>query len=228
MLGTPGIAKPSGPVGSLKHSHQHSNFPNPSASPSSLFRPPQHHSWRKSPVHEKLARLLEDSPASVASTIPMAQPEPTAGVERRRSASPPSSTSSDVEMMEAEPAPRDHGSPGPEEDFLGPIILPEDDEDDEDYEDDQDDEDDEDEDSEDGGDAEKEAIQEVQPPMIWTLTSTSSGQVARRVQDEANDVGGVDGLVPSIEMAAPDRPYTKWRGEYPFQCLGPELHSPIL
>ncbi len=225
LLGTPGIAKPSGPVSNLKHSHQHSNS-SPSASPSALVRPPPHHTWKKSPVGEKLARLFEDSPASVASTTPMAQPGPSPAVERPRSARQSSSTSSDVEMMEAGPASSHRVFSDPAEDFLGPVILP-DDEDDEDYEDDQDGEDDEDEDSEDGDDGEKDATTHVQGPMLWNLSSVSSGQFARQVKDEVKAGGGTGDLGPSVEMAAPDRPYTKWRGQCPFQGPDTKLYSSI-
>ncbi|KAK4098319.1 hypothetical protein N658DRAFT_499560 [Parathielavia hyrcaniae] len=60
LLGTPGITKQSGPVGSLRHTPRSSSSPKRLANLSSLATTPSHHARKRSLGTDQLARLFDD------------------------------------------------------------------------------------------------------------------------------------------------------------------------
>jgi hypothetical protein len=157
-------------------------------SSSSQAPSPSLHRPRKFAVSEKLARLFEDDPALVDAATPVTRPEPDAGKETPASGGLP-----DVEMLEASQPRAHHFS----SDQVETAMLFEDDGVDEDGE---------------IGD-----IQKVPHVMVPSPGSDSTGQF---VDPDETDVEAEDRLENSlspIEMAVPDRPYTKWRGGSSYQ-----------
>ncbi|SPQ25474.1 6388f316-e7a7-4334-b022-fe26e4a5868e [Thermothielavioides terrestris] len=70
-IGTPGITKPSGPVGSARHAQMSPAYPGrlTISSPAGLTASPTHHGRKQSLVSEQLARLFEDKPASAGPNV---------------------------------------------------------------------------------------------------------------------------------------------------------------
>ncbi|KAK3307314.1 uncharacterized protein B0T15DRAFT_529880 [Chaetomium strumarium] len=97
-IGSPGISKPSGPMGAPRHSENGTAGLHALATLAGPTTAPIHHARKRSMVLEELARLLEDKPGSTT-PAPTSNHEP-GGAEGR----PRRSSESDIEMVETSPS----------------------------------------------------------------------------------------------------------------------------
>lgn len=156
LLGTSGITKPLGPVGTPKHANKSSASPNRIPRLLGLTTSPAHHARKRTVVSEQLARLFEDRPMATESASLVPLPRPRSDFKKPESTRRTVwSTSSDFEMSETSPPPGRHGS----------------------------------------------------------SNHSNDGQASEKPNDEDdNEKATKDSPFP-LELAAPDRPYTKWKGE---------------
>ncbi|KAK4234912.1 hypothetical protein C8A03DRAFT_18267 [Achaetomium macrosporum] len=96
-IGSPGISKPSGFVGTPKHSQNGSTAPHVLSTLAGPITTPTHHAKKRTMVVQELARLLEDKTASTTSAAPASHHGPVGAEEQ------PQSTS-DVEMVDSRPS----------------------------------------------------------------------------------------------------------------------------
>jgi len=146
-----------------------------------------HHSRKRSLVSGQLARLFDDSSASSGSTTPVAQPGPKGGAARPGSAGGRSLTSSDNEMLGTRPASSRRTSTSRHKPTREAMLNHED--------------------KEDG------VLEGAEHSPVSTPSSFLDNQVAQQAHEQEEADEGRDSPSKAIELAAPDRPYTKWRGE---------------
>jgi hypothetical protein len=179
LIGTPGITKPSGSVGSLKHTPKSSASPNRLPSLSGPAAPPAHHARKRSLAPEQLARLFDDEPASLPDPATYSKRELDSGVQ-------PLSTAADHEV-------RDVGRSSPKRHSASRQAIPTP------------------KSAPDSGNGQIADLEFEEDDM--SMEDSGVGEVAM-LDDEKEDGKGKDESATSIALAAPDRPYTSWRGRW--------------
>lgn len=190
LLGTPGVSKPPGSLSSLKRSQKNATSPKRIPNLLGLSGPSAvHHARKRSLVSGQLARLFDESPAPTGSTTPVAQPRHRVGLDKPGPADRRSSTSSDIEMSGVRPTSHRHSLTGQRKPRVEATLEHKGEKDDD--------------------------LERIERSTV----SSSSFSFDSQVAEQARAVGEVEegrknnSELTAIELAAPHRPYTRWRGE---------------
>lgn len=188
LLGTPGVSKPPGSLGRLKRSQKNASSPNRIPNFLGLTGPSAaQHARKRSLVSGQLARLFDESPAPAGSTTPVAQSRHRVGPDKPGSAGRRSSTSSDIEMSGFRPTSHRDGLASQRKPAVEATLRNEGEKDDD--------------------------LEGIERSTVSSPSFSFDSQVAEQAREVGEVEEGRENELTAIELAAPHRPYTRWRGE---------------